>query len=64
MRRSDYRTCPHCGANLDPCERCDCAKEGSTAGTVLPSSHGVKIIIQIISENPENVNVVQGEKFQ
>ena len=19
-----YRTCPHCGANLDPGERCDC----------------------------------------
>lgn len=21
---SIYRTCPHCGANLDPGERCDC----------------------------------------
>lgn len=21
---SYYRTCPHCGANLDPGERCDC----------------------------------------
>lgn len=20
-------TCPHCGANLDPCERCDCEAE-------------------------------------
>ena len=20
-----YRTCPLCGAHLDPCERCDCA---------------------------------------
>lgn len=19
-----YKTCPNCGANLDPCERCDC----------------------------------------
>lgn len=22
-----YRTCPHCGCNLDPQERCDCMKE-------------------------------------
>ena len=21
---SYYRTCPSCGSNLDPCERCDC----------------------------------------
>lgn len=24
---SYYRTCPHCGANLDPGERCDCQRE-------------------------------------
>lgn len=24
-----YRTCPHCGAHLDPGERCDC-KETDT----------------------------------
>lgn len=22
-----YYTCPNCGANLDPGERCDCEKE-------------------------------------
>ena len=22
-----YRECPHCGANLDPGETCDCARE-------------------------------------
>ena len=22
-----YRTCPYCGANLDPGERCDCERE-------------------------------------
>lgn len=21
---SYFRTCPFCGSNLDPCERCDC----------------------------------------
>lgn len=24
-----YRTCPHCGANLDPGERCDCREKGN-----------------------------------
>lgn len=24
---SYYRTCPYCGANLDPGERCDCQDE-------------------------------------
>lgn len=23
----EYRTCEHCGANLDPGERCDCQQE-------------------------------------
>lgn len=22
-----YRTCPYCGANLDPDEKCDCREE-------------------------------------
>ncbi len=22
-----YRTCPHCGANLDPEEKCDCQED-------------------------------------
>lgn len=25
-RRTIYRTCPRCGANLDPNEACDCEK--------------------------------------
>jgi len=24
-----YKTCPHCGANLDPGERCDCTDHSS-----------------------------------
>ena len=27
MRRTYYKTCDKCGANLDPGERCDCAKD-------------------------------------
>lgn len=26
IRLKYYNTCPHCGANLDPCERCDCTE--------------------------------------
>ena len=22
-----YHTCPNCGANLDPCEKCDCGEK-------------------------------------
>ena len=29
-----YTTCPHCGANLDPGERCDCRDKGK--GTAPP----------------------------
>lgn len=25
-----YHTCPDCGANLDPGEKCDCEKEGKS----------------------------------
>ena len=28
---SYYRTCPHCGAHLDPCERCDCQDKEKAA---------------------------------
>lgn len=26
----NYKTCPYCGAALDPGERCDCEHEGGT----------------------------------
>lgn len=26
----NYKTCPYCGAALDPGERCDCEREGGT----------------------------------
>ena len=26
--------CPECGANLDPCERCDCKEKTATERTV------------------------------
>ncbi len=28
--RTDYWTCPYCGSNLDPGERCDCGMQPFT----------------------------------
>ncbi len=28
-QRTYYHTCPYCGANLDPGERCDCERNDS-----------------------------------
>lgn len=28
IKKRYYRTCPYCGANLDPDEICDCQKGG------------------------------------
>lgn len=41
---SYYRTCPHCGANLDPGERCDCtppAKSKALASLDKKTAPGV-----------------------
>lgn len=34
-----YRTCPYCGAALDPCERCDC-QDKKEAAPVLQHRDG------------------------
>lgn len=28
-KRNYYQTCPYCGANLDPGERCDCDEQAT-----------------------------------
>jgi len=28
-----YKTCPYCGANLDPGEECDCRRDEETSRT-------------------------------
>lgn len=38
---SYYRTCEHCGCNLDPGEVCDCRKS-ETATPLIRPAHGVK----------------------
>lgn len=37
---SYYRVCPHCGAALDPGERCDCQDEKKAAAGVRSTSNG------------------------
>lgn len=35
---SKYNTCPICGANLDPGEKCDCEKEEAASSTANTES--------------------------
>lgn len=42
-----YWTCPYCGSNLDPGERCDCRDEKS-------------VTIKEIPDNVDNYKSVQG----
>lgn len=35
-----YRTCPHCGAHLDPGERCDCRDNEKTAPRAANTQSG------------------------
>lgn len=37
---SYYRTCPICGAALDPCERCDCMDEKGAAASATNTDSG------------------------
>ena len=38
-----FRTCPHCGAHLDPSERCDCQdKEKAAQGATNTQDGGVE----------------------
>ena len=50
---SYYRTCPICGAYLDPCERCDCQDEKEAAVSV---ETGLQALLSVSSlhENKED----------
>lgn len=37
---SYYRTCPHCGSNLDPGEVCDCRDKEKTAPSAANTEDG------------------------
>ena len=37
-----YRTCPYCGAHLDPGERCDCREDEKTAADAGNIDNGEK----------------------
>ena len=62
---SYYRTCPHCGAHLDPGEACtDCQDKIAALGAANTESGGVDKTVEkavestsIISENQEENQV-------
>lgn len=37
---SYYRTCPHCGANLDPGEVCDCQGKEKAVASIASTDGG------------------------
>ena len=48
---SYYKTCPHCGANIDAGERCDCEHEKTPAGTDVNSNRINKVSMSSIAQN-------------
>ena len=45
-----YKTCPHCGAHLDPAEVCDCrAKEEAAAGAANTDEGKVEQVDKAVS---------------
>lgn len=45
-----YRTCPHCGANLDPGESCtDCQKKNTPAGATNTDEGGAEHVDHDVS---------------
>lgn len=50
---SYYRTCPICGAYLDPCERCDCQDEKEAAASATNTDSGrVETGLQALLPSP------------
>ena len=57
---SYYKTCPHCGANLDPGEVCDCREKKAAQGAANTRDGGAEQIeravsASIINETEEKV---------
>lgn len=52
---SYYRTCPHCGAALDPGEVCDCrTKEGAPASAANAGEGGAEQNLTTVSASHDN----------
>ena len=56
-----YKTCPNCGAHLDPGEICDCSeKKKGRPVREAPNGHGEKdmgcVSVPILPENRELAN--------
>lgn len=50
-----YKICPHCGAHLDPCERCDCIKRAAPGVASTEDGKNVSTDIKNVSEKPEKI---------
>lgn len=63
---SYYRTCPFCGAHLDPGEVCDCQEENAAVGTRNTSGGGVEQVERTDSASYHTLNrrENQGGKYE
>jgi hypothetical protein len=66
-----YNTCPYCGANLDPGERCDCPRASpgghqygnQTGARVYPNLPGLpEIVFSRSKQQPDPSQIEPGSK--
>ncbi len=50
-----YRTCPYCGAHLDPGERCDCQDKEKEAAPLQRERPQAKTPIASLADQPPEV---------
>lgn len=52
-----FKTCPRCGAHLDPQEECDCQKEGmkNAPGMAVPVGHKEKHLYGYYNRESEDL---------
>lgn len=59
-----YRTCPHCGANLDLGERCDCldSRRARAKDLIAPLTAGEKVqLLETLKNIPASAANTDGD---
>lgn len=56
MMKMYYKTCPECGAHLDPGEKCDCLKEAKKRAGYLSNN------MQTTNNQPTNNKVITSKQ--
>lgn len=51
-----YKICPHCGAHLDPGEKCDCVRSADFGGAIRVSGR-IMVVVDKLDQWLDGVNV-------